>query len=52
MGMVQRDKETNTHDYLRYDSHHPDHVKNNIPFTLAKKIIVFLLLTFGQYALR
>ena len=34
-------KDTNTHDYLRYDSNHPVHVKNNIPFTLAKKIIVF-----------
>ena len=34
-------KDTNTHDYLLYDSHHPDHVKNNIPFTLAKKIVVF-----------
>ena len=43
-GTIETDifyKETNTHDYLGYDSHHPDHVKNNIPFTLAKKIIVF-----------
>ena len=24
-----------------YNSHHPPHVKNNIPYTLAKKIIVF-----------
>ena len=35
-------KITNTHDYLRYDSNHPVHVKNNIPFTLAKKIIIFV----------
>ena len=34
-------KETNTHEYLRYDSHHPDHVKKNIPYVLAKRIIVF-----------
>ena len=34
-------KETNTHDYLRYDSHHPEHVKKNIPFVLAKRILVF-----------
>ena len=33
-------KETNTHEYLHYDSHHPTHVKNNIPFCLAKTIIV------------
>ena len=34
-------KETNTHDYLRFDSHHPEHVKKNIPFVLAKRILVF-----------
>ena len=33
-------KETNTHDYLHYSSHHPTHIKNNIPFVLAKSIIV------------
>ena len=33
-------KETNTHEYLHYDSHHPAHVKNNIPYCLAKRIIV------------
>ena len=33
-------KETNTHDYLNYTSHHPSHIKNNIPFVLAKNIIV------------
>ena len=27
--------------YLHFDSHHPDHIKHNIPYTLAKKIIVF-----------
>ena len=34
-------KPTNTHDYLHYDSHHPSHIKQNIPYNLAKKIIVF-----------
>ena len=34
-------KETNTHDYLHYDSHHPMHIKQNIPYNLAKRIIVF-----------
>ena len=34
-------KDTNTHDYLNYDSHHPTHVKDNIPYCLAKNIIVF-----------
>ena len=34
-------KETNTHDYLHYKSHHPEHVKNNIPYVLAKRIVVF-----------
>ena len=24
-------KTTNTHDYLHYDSHHPSHIKQNIP---------------------
>ena len=31
-------KETNTHEY---DSHHPMHIKQNIPYNLAKRIIVF-----------
>ena len=35
-------KDTNTHDYLDYHSSHPKHVKDNIPFTLAKKIHVFV----------
>ena len=34
-------KTTNTHDYLRYDSDHPMHIKNNVPFNLAKRIKVF-----------
>ena len=35
-------KDTNPHDYLPFDSAHPDHIKNNIPFNLAKRIIVFV----------
>ena len=33
-----------THDYLPYDNAHPDldHTKNNIPYNLAKRIIVFV----------
>ena len=34
-------KETNTHDYLNFTSHHPEHTTRNIPFVLAKRIIVF-----------
>ena len=34
-------KRTNTHDYLDFNSHHPMHVKRNIPYVLAKRIIVF-----------
>ena len=34
-------KETNTHDYLHYLSHHPHHIKRNIPHCLAKRIVVF-----------
>ena len=43
-GKVETDvfyKSTNNHDYLSYDSHHPQHVKDNIPYNLAKRIIVF-----------
>ena len=43
-GSIETDifyKDTNTHDYLDYYSSHPKHVKDNIPFTLAKKIHVF-----------
>ena len=35
-------KPTNAHDYLPYDSAHPEHMKNNIPYNLAKRIIVFV----------
>ena len=35
-------KPTNSHQYLNYGSFHPLHCKNNIPFNLAKRIIVFV----------
>ena len=35
-------KETNSHDYLNYFSHHPEHKKQNIPYNLAKRIILFV----------
>ena len=35
-------KETNNHDYLPYDNAHPHHTKNNIPYNLAKRNIVFV----------
>ena len=44
-GYVETDifyKETNTHDYLNYHSHHPNHIKYNIPFNLGKHILVFV----------
>ena len=34
-------KQTNTHDYLNYKSHHPKHIKDNIPYNLAKRVIIF-----------
>ena len=34
-------KETNTHNYLNYNSHHPSHIKHNIPFNLEKHKTVF-----------
>ena len=43
-GKIETDifyKETNNHDYLPYDSQHPEHIKKNIPYNLAKRIIVF-----------
>ena len=43
-GEIQTDvyyKDTNSHDYLSYDSHHPTHTKDNIAYCLAKTIIVF-----------
>ena len=33
-------KDTNGFDYLSWDSHHPRHTKENIPYCLAKRIIV------------
>ena len=35
-------KTTNTQNYLRYDSHHANHIKQNIPYNLAKRIITFV----------
>ena len=34
-------KDTNCHEYLNFDSHHPCHIKENVPYNLAKRIIVF-----------
>ena len=34
-------KPTNSHDYLHYDSFHAEHTLKNIPYCLAKRIIVF-----------
>ena len=34
-------KDTKAHDYLSYDSTHPDHFKDNVPYNLAKRIIAF-----------
>ena len=33
-------KDTNAHDYLSFDSHHPEHNRTNIPYVPAKRIIV------------
>ena len=42
-GWLETDyKETNSHDYLNYFSHHPEHTKQNIPCNLAKRLIVFV----------
>ena len=35
-------KPTNAHEYLHYDSNHPEHTKNNIPYNLAKRILCFV----------
>ena len=35
-------KETNSHDYLNYFSHHSEHTKQNIPYNFAKSNIVFV----------
>ena len=34
-------KDTNNHHYLEYDSFHPQHIKDNIPYGLARKINIF-----------
>ena len=44
LGHIETDiyyKDTNAHDYLSFSSHHPQHIKSNIPFNLAKRIIIF-----------
>ena len=44
-GYVETDifyKETNSHDYLSYNSHHPNQIKYDIPFNLAKSILIFV----------
>ena len=33
-------KPTNTHEYLHFKSHHPEHIKKNIPHVLAKRILI------------
>ena len=33
-------KDTNTHDYLPYDSAHPESCRKNISYNLAKRIII------------
>ena len=35
-------KDTNAHDYLPYNSAHPKHCKDNRPYNLGKRIIVFV----------
>ena len=35
-------KPTNAHDYLNYNSDHPEHTKRNVPYNLAKRIICFV----------
>ena len=35
-------KDTNTHDYLPYNSALPEHYKDNLPYSLAKRIIGFV----------
>ena len=35
-------KDTNTRDYLPYNSAHPEHYKDSLPYSLAKRIIVFV----------
>ncbi len=35
-------KETNPHKYLDFNSAHPSHIKQTIPFNLAKRIVIFV----------
>ena len=35
-------KDANAHEYLPYNSAHPKHYKDNLPYNLAKCIIVFV----------
>ncbi len=35
-------KSTNPHKYLNFNSAHPSHIKNTIPYNLAKRIVVFV----------
>ena len=35
-------KDTNAHDYLPYNSAHPKHCKDNLPYNLAKPITGFV----------
>ena len=44
-GKIETDvhyKLSNAHKYLNFNSFHPQHCKENIPFNLAKRIIVFV----------
>ena len=44
-GKIETDvhyKLTNAHKYLNFHSFHPQHCKDNIPYNLAKRIIVFV----------
>ena len=35
-------KDTNPHECLPYNSTHPDHSRDNVPYNLAKRIIAFV----------
>ena len=35
-------EDTNAHHYLPYDSALPDHSRDNVPYNLAKRIIIFV----------
>ena len=34
-------KDTNTNDYLSYETAHPEYCKKNVPYNFAKRIFVF-----------